>query len=192
MRSNATMRVGFGVMAAAVVAGCQHARQAPRPDPVGVSAFRFVEPPLIAAKSSQLVSVDEPDPRPMEVKFKSQPRPPLATPVYPPTLLGRVRLPVAVGVRLSVDGEGRVTQVSESLAALSSGGEFAEEFRVAVEVAVRQWRFQPAEIRSIVQMKSATGRGSYWQTLDKRPVEDAVDVAFVFTAAGEVRPELAR
>jgi hypothetical protein len=125
----------------------------------------------------------------MDVKFKARPLASLATPTYPPALLGRVRLPVAVGVRLSVDAVGQVTHVGESLAALSTGGEFAEEFRAAIETAVRQWRFQPAEIRTIVRMKSATGRGSYWQTLSQRPVEDVVDVAFTFTSTGAVLPE---
>jgi hypothetical protein len=40
-----------------------------------------------------------------------------------------------------------------------------------------------------VQKQEESGRGSYWLTLSKRPVDDAFDVAFTFTATGEVVTE---
>ena len=63
----------------------------------------------------------------------AEPIEPLATPRYPRAALGRVGLPVTVGVRINVDATGRVAHVGASLVAFSSGGEFAEEFRAAVE-----------------------------------------------------------
>jgi hypothetical protein len=173
-----------------LAAGCQHARviSAPRAPVSGASSFQFVEQPLAAAAGevAQLMTMVR---EPMDVKYKAEPIEPLATPVYPRAALGRVRVPMMVGVRISVDGTGRVAQVGGSLVAFSSGGEFAEEFREAVEAAMAQWRFHPAELRHLVPKTGKSGRGGYWQVTQVQPTDDAFDVAFTFSTKGEVLTE---
>ena len=123
------------------------------------------------------------------MKVKARPILPLANPVYPAAVLGRVRQPVTVGVRISVDVTGRVAQVGESLAAFSSGGEFAGEFRGAVEDALTQWRFRPAELCQLVLQGGQLGQGAYWLTRSREPVDDGFDVSFTFSAKGDVVAE---
>lgn len=171
-------------------AGCQHGRvKSAPPAPVqGASAFQFVEQPLAPASGAATEAVQLVL-EPVDVKYKAEPIAPLATPVYPRAALGRMRVPMMVGVRISVDGTGRVAHVGGSLVAFSSGGEFAEEFRAAVEAAMAEWRFKPAEIRQLVPQKGKSGRGGYWQVTRVQPTDDAFDVAFTFSSKGEVLTE---
>ncbi len=81
-------------------------------------------------------------------------------------------------------------RVEDSLVAISMGGEFVQEFRTALEAAVRQWRFEPAEIHRILRKTNDSGRGSYWLLMSKRPIEDEFDVACTFTATGAVLAEV--
>jgi hypothetical protein len=126
---------------------------------------------------------------PVDVKVKAEPIEPLATPVYPRVALGRVRLPLTVGVRINVDPSGRVAHVGASMVAFSTGGEFAEEFRAAVEEALAQWRFKPAEFRHMIPRTGSNGLGAYWQVTRTQPADDAFDLAFTFTAKGDVVSE---
>lgn len=61
---------------------------------------------------------------------------------------------------------------------------FADEFRDAVEAAVWQWCFHPAEIERIEFVQAATR--SYSRVLGREQVETQLDVAFIFTATGGV------
>lgn len=181
------------LIGAGLVAGCQHTRmKAVSPAPVrGASSFQFVERPIAAAagEGAQPIAMAI---EPVDVKYKAEPLEPLATPVYPRAALGRVRVPMIVGVRISVDDTGRVAQVGGSLVAFSSGGEFAEEFREAVEAALAQWRFTPAEIRHLVPRKAKSGQGGSWQVTRVQPTDDAFDVSFTFTTKGDVVTERLR
>lgn len=173
-----------------LAAGCQHARviSAPRAPASGASSFQFVEKPLATAPGAATQAVQMVL-EPVDVKYKAEPIEPLATPVYPRAALGRMRVPMMVGVRISVDGTGRVAHVGGSLVAFSSGGEYAEEFREAVEAALAQWRFTPAEIRHLVPRAAKSGRGGHWQVTRAEPTDDAFDVSFTFSAKGEVLTE---
>ena len=48
---------------------------------------------------------------------------------------------------MTVDASGHVAEVRPSILTFSTPGPFAEEFRSAVEAALRQWRFVPAEVQ---------------------------------------------
>jgi hypothetical protein len=193
MKTNHRVSVTISVLALILVAGCQQVVRVAPKRAEGASGFKFVEGSLGQLRHPPVEDLAALVPgtpgTPIEIKLKANPIRPLATPAYPPALLGRVRLPVAVGVHITVDETGRVAHVGPSLVAFSTGGEWAGEFREAVEAALAQWRFRPAEIRGIVQKQEESGRGSYWLTLSKRPVDDAFDVAFTFTATGEVVTE---
>jgi hypothetical protein len=89
-----------------------------------------------------------------------------------------------VGVQLTVGVDGRVSDVASSITTLSSPGSFAGEFRAAVESAVRQWRFVPAEIRHLELVKHP--QGDYLSLVRREPIEWKLDVQFRFSASGEV------
>ena len=108
----------------------------------------------------------------------------LARPIYPPSALAQHAGAAMVGVRLTLDLEGRVASVAPSLAVLSSPGPFAAEFREAVETVVRQWCFRPAEIRHL-EMVADPG-GPYLHLASREPIEWMLDVQFRFSASGQV------
>ncbi len=184
-------RIGLTATALLLVAGCQHAtKPVARPAVEGASAFSFVERPVSAAAGPGAVTqiaalVWEP----VDVKVKAEPIEPLATPVYPRIALGRVRMPMTVGVRIYVDATGRVADVGASMVAFSTGGELAEEFRAAVDEALAQWRFTPAEFRHMVPRTGRNGLGRGWQVTRTQPTDDAFDLAFTFTTKGDVVAE---
>ena len=171
-----------------LVAGCQHAVKPVARPGEGTSVFSFVERP-VAAAAGAATEVATMVREPVDVKVKAEPLEPLATPVYPRVALGRVGRPMTVGVRITVDDTGRVAEVGASLVAFSTGGEWAEEFRAAVEEALAQWRFRPAEFRHLEPRASKTGRGGYWQITRTQPTDDGFDLAFTFTAKGDVVSE---
>lgn len=174
--------VGAGVLASlAALAACQ---QAPPPfQGEGSSSFTFITPPEPeAASKGQAEGTED---AVVETLLLAVPIEPLARPEYPRSVLGRERLPVSVGVRIVVDETGRVADVRPSLAAFSSPSAQLSEFRSAVEEAVRQWRFRPAELRRLKRAVDAEGRPG-WALLGRQPAECAFDVAFVFQATGEV------
>lgn len=127
--------------------------------------------------------------QPVDVIVPAEPIQPLSNPLYPRAVLGRVRLPVVVGVRITVDAQGRVAGVGPSLAALSTGSEFADEFRTTVEQALQQWRFIPAELRHLVPQPGAPGQPGYWLVTRTEKTEYAFDLSFTFTSNGDVVPE---
>lgn len=184
-RTCATVAMAAGLLVLAG-AGCQQPLSVRRP-PAGASAFRFVERPVPAAAASMQMAPAEFEP--VDVKVPAEPVQPLAKPVYPRAVLGRVQLPVTVGVRITVDAGGRVTHVGPSLVALSTGSEYSDDFRLAVERALAQWHFIPAELRHLVPKKGGPGQAGFWVVTRAEKTEDAFDVSFTFTATGEVVPE---
>lgn len=182
------VRLGFVLVLGAGLAasGCRHVAP-PVTAPVGMSGFQFVERPISARAAAGTLqpAVREP----VDIKVRAEPIEPLAAPVYPRALLGRADAPVTVGVRVGIGPDGRVQDIGPSLVAFSSGGEHAEVFRAAVEAAVVQWRFRPAEIRRMEPRTGGPGLGDYWQVVRAQSTEDACDVRFTFTSTGEVRTE---
>lgn len=171
-----------------LAAGCQHAVRPPVRPVVGASAFQFVERPVVPATGEVTQSTTTAR-EPVDVKAKAEPIEPLVTPVYPRVALGRVHRPMTVGVRINVDATGRVAHVGASLVAFSTGGEWAEEFRAAVEEALTQWRFKPAELRHLEPRTGGPRLGAYWQVTRAQPADDAFDLSFTFTARGDVVAE---
>jgi hypothetical protein len=174
---------GWLLLGLAIASGCHHA-PAPRID--GTSSFTFVEPPPppSAPPKPQGEAGDGPRP-PVEMMLLAVPIQPLAKPVYPTVALGREDRPVLVGVRITIDATGRVASVRTSLAALSTPTSLADEFRGAVEEALTQWRFRPAELRRLAPINDTNGTGA-WTLLSREPTDCIFDVSFVFQATGEV------
>lgn len=169
--------VGFAMLTA-----CHHAP--PATEVKGSSSIRFVESHA-PTPTTPVAEV------PAEARLATQallvasPIEPLAKPVYPPSALGRETMPVAIGVRITVDAPGRVSDTRPSLAVISTPTPRAEEFRAAVEAAVGQWRFRPAELRRFVPMTDPTGAPA-WALVGREKTDCTFDVSFIFQATGEV------
>ncbi len=163
--------------------GCHHA---PPPSVEGQSAFQFIRPDV--PPSPKQADRGEPtlaDLKPQEVFTEAEAIAPLDEPVYPArALAGHARL-TTVGVRLTVSPEGKVTGVVPSVIALTVPGPYLEDFRAAIEQAVKKGRFNPAELRQVKPEQKGKGP-IYWVVIKSEAVESTVDVAFTFTASGGV------
>jgi outer membrane biosynthesis protein TonB len=110
---------------------------------------------------------------------------PLVMPVYPPKALKAKAGAATVGVRVIVDPSGAVAEIRPSMLALSfTPSKFADEFHAAVEVAVRQWRFVPAQIHYLEQVTE--GEFTYARVMRTEMTEAEFDLVFTFTTAGKV------
>jgi TonB family protein len=109
----------------------------------------------------------------------------LATPVYPSEALKGRSGRVTVGVSITVDAEGRVSAIGSSLATFSTPSPHGPAFRQAVETAVRQWRFHPAQLQQMETKKASDG-GDILVLKAVEPTDWTFDVAFTFTASGDV------
>ncbi len=162
----------------AIVAGC---RQVPKPESVGSSSFVFVTQPLPPPPKSEGEAVQ---PEERAQYREAQLREPAVTPTYPDRALKGGAGRAFVGVHVTVDVDGRVADVRPSMFVFSTPGPFAEDFREAVEAAVRQWRFIPAraEYYEIVTEQGVT----FNRVTRSETLESEFDLSFVFTAAGTV------
>ena len=106
-------------------------------------------------------------------------------PVYPKPALAAKAGRNVVGVHVTVDPTGRVSEVRLSMLVFSTPGPFASDFRDAVEAAVRQWQFTPAraEYFEIVH----EGEATYNRVTGSENVETEFDLAFTFQPDGTVR-----
>ena len=168
-----------------VLVGCQHAP--PTTQMKGSSTIRFVESHA-SASAAPAAEVPADARLVTQALLVASPIQPLAKPMYPPSALGRETMPVVVGVRITVDAAGRVSDTRASLAIISTPTPRAEEFRAAVETALAQWRFRPAELRRFTPMTDPTGAPA-WALVGREKTDCTFDVSFVFQATGEVLAE---
>lgn len=182
MRSLSALSV---VLYAIAVAGCHHA-----PIAAGRSTYHFVE--AEAAKSATGgVVYTLPDDTPQTFVEPAKPIEPLANPVYPSRALGASGGPMLVGVQLTVDTLGHVTNVQQSWKTFTSPSRYESDFRAAVEAAVRQWRFYPAQLQ-VIQRVQRAGRPDQYVVRRSDPTEWTFEVAFTFTDSGMVAANWAR
>jgi TonB family protein len=172
-----SLSFGFGFLA-----GCRHASDA---HPArGVARFQILTP-RGQASNQAVVVLDEGQPR--EVITDAELMPPSPMPVYPPAALRSRHNGAVVAVHIVVDPIGEVRAVSPSLKGFSTAGPFTKEFQAAVEAAVRQWKFRPAEAQTIESLRHADGRVER-KIVRREPVEARFDLAFTFTSTGDVLP----
>jgi hypothetical protein len=169
-----------GLLLAMLLAGCRHA-----PGPTGQSSFRVVEqppdrtpPPKSDAKPVQPTSLEQY--REASVQEKT-----IVLPVYPSRALAAKAGAAQVGVRIMVDDEGRVVDVRPSLLAITiTPPGFRQDFELAVETAVRQWKFHPAKIQHV---EIVTEKGFTYSRVTRTEMSEAeFDLAFTFTPSGKV------
>lgn len=176
----AALRIILGVSILGLI-GCRH--EPAEATGTGASSFAFVERPA-GPLPARTVTTEPVEQKPLEEYREARPVYPLTNPVYPPRALKARAGRTTVGVRITVDVAGRVSDVAPSMLVFSTPGPFADEFREAVEAAVRQWRFRPAEIEKLEFVQAPTV--SYNRIISTQKVETQLDVAFNFTATGGV------
>jgi hypothetical protein len=155
----------------------------------GASSFTFVELPPVRtavtpADEPAIDSAFEVEP---DYFVAAKPLEPLIMPLYPPSALSGKAGFVTVGVRVSIDANGRVVEVGPSPLAFSTPSRYSETFQFAVRTAVMQWRFQPAEHYTMRTAGTNEDRGAE-KILHREIIETYFDLAFTFTAAGKVLP----
>lgn len=164
--------------------GCRHAE----PEPWrGESAFRVVRPPA-PGRTDAKPAAGPASPRRRVVE--AEPILPLKMPEYPAAALAARAGAAQVGVFVVIDPTGRVASVDRSFAVYSTPGAFADQFLAAVQEAVRQWRFRPAELHELepVEQDGAID----WRLAKVERSEAEFTLEFTFTASGEVRLPPAR
>ena len=166
-----------GVMALAAAAGCH---QVPESKASGRSGFRFVQPPPAAPSTGHPDAAPEPVQR-FDYR-EAQLIDPVIMPVYPARALAAKAGAATVGVHISVDELGTITDIRASLWVVSLPGPFSEDFRAAVDAAVRQWRFVPAET---IEYEKGEQDGRPSTRVGKREkVTTEFDLAFDFAPEG--------
>jgi hypothetical protein len=120
--------------------------------------------------------------RPAGTFVPPSPREELRLPVYPPDALAARAGAASVSVRIVIDTEGRIANVTDSPLEASSAGPFASEFHDAVLRSLRHWRFTPGRIE-----QSEDGPG-YRTITSMEAVRVFYDVRFDFdVVSGEGR-----
>lgn len=107
------------------VTGCRHAPM--EATGTGASSFAFVERPT-GPPQARTVTTDPVEQKPMEDYREARPVYPLINPVYPPRALKAKAGWATVGVRITVDPMGRVSDVAPSMLVFSTPGPFADDF----------------------------------------------------------------
>ncbi len=175
----------FALLCLLLLIGCGHTGT--ESAGTGVSSFTIIEAGR-AATDSKIIVGDVGEPSPGKYNQDYNPAAPLKgqpLPVYPARALKAKAGAATVGVRVTVDKAGRVTEIGPSLLVFNTPGPWAEDFLEAVKEAVRQWKFRPAEI---LQVERAEAPGlSYNRIARREPVESQIDLAFTFTATGGVQ-----
>ena len=161
------------------VVGCGHA------PPValdrGTSSFAVVEPPPAPPPKANVESAEPLDRGQYRQEQLVQPA---ALPVYPARALKAKAGRATVGVHITVDSTGRVSNIQSSMLVFSTPGPCADDFRDAVEAALHQWRFVPARIEYI---ETVTSNGfAYKREINSENVDAELDLSFTFTADGKV------
>ena len=169
----------------AVLVGCASAcRHSPTQMALhGQSSHQFIEPRREPSAQKPSLKAEPLSRVPRDVFIPPQPNGPLINPAYPTAALEARLWPVTIGVRITIDPKGQISAIAPSPAVFSLPSKFANEFQTAVEAALAQWQFSPAEVRHMVPM---VGAGDYWLVDGIQKVESVLDVAFTFTSVGDV------
>ncbi len=164
--------------------GCSHSSP---PSATAPSADKAEERER-SSKEGEVAMEFLPDPSAPEIKLAENqefaPPAPRITPLptYPPAALKGGANSAVVAVRLHLDAEGAVVEVTDSPRQASYGGPYAADFRKAVESAVRRWIFSAARVDTVD--KSPTWKaepGSRPPLVSTRRVPSFLDFSFRFT-----------
>ena len=161
------------------LAGCKHA-----PAPVegtGHSSFAFVDPPAGPPPTS---SAEKAEPTSLSQWREATLKEPWVMPAYPKRALKGKAGRSTVGMHIVVDVNGRVAEIRPSMLVFNTPGPFADDFRDAVEQALRQWQFTPARAEHYEIVHE--GDTTYSRVTRTETVETEFDLSFTFTEDGRV------
>ncbi len=152
------------------------------PEAKGESSFAFVDQPVPPPPPSD-GKVLEPVNRAQysEAQLKDG----ATIPVYPIRALKAKAGRALVGFHIMVDTNGRVSDIRPSMFVFSTPGHFAEDFRDAVEAAVRHWQFTPARVE-YYEIRNENGF-PFARVTRTEATETEFDLSFTFTATGGVQ-----
>ena len=157
--------------------GCAHKKPVATAEPA---------PPLPEGKTTYSYIFDPSNPAlglPEGVQF-SRPLP-METPTlpkYPENALAANDGPHREIVRIVIDTHGIVSHVGDSPMGQSDGGPFAQDYRRAVDDAVRTWRYQPGVLQHVVPGNDldADGKPDYKVVTSWDLVAVYYDIRFTF------------
>ena len=147
-------------------------------NPSGSSTYAFINPsydaPPVDASSLKLTA-------PTAAFQDADPIEPLAVPRYPSAALSAGIPRVTITVRITVGKDGHVESIARSLADMSFPTRFDREFHAAIEGALRQWRFRPAELARL-----DVGSDGRPIITESEETDTSFDVQFTFSPSGAV------
>ena len=120
---------------------------------------------------------------PEDVQFRRPwPKETKTLPVYPENALAAHDGPHREVVRFIIDPNGNVAEIADSPMESSDGGPFAADYRRAVEVALRTWRYEPGVFQHVKdgEDKDADGKADYKVMTSWERVSVYYDVRFTF------------
>jgi outer membrane biosynthesis protein TonB len=118
------------------------------------------------------------------------PIPPLKLPAYPPDALAAHAGWVLLGVRITIDEHGSVSDIRSSPVTISSPTPYGTLFWKAVEAAATKWRFFPAEYRE--ERRRIVDGKIFWDVIQVEKTASTSDISFNFTAVGDVSADHGR
>lgn len=86
---------------------------------------------------------------------------------------------------MTVDVNGRVTEIVPSMVAITTPGPFAGDFMEAVQAALKLWRFRPARIEQVELVEAEPA--PYYRVTSSENTEAQFELSFTFTASGGVQ-----
>jgi hypothetical protein len=140
--------------------------------PEGKSSYSFIFDPANPALGL-----------PEDVQFiRPMARETTTLPIYPESALAAHDARHREVVRIVIDDHGSVSRVEDSPMESSDGGPYAADYRHAVDVAVRTWRFEPGRFQHVVNGpdKDADGKPDYKVMKSGEVVAVYYDIRFTF------------
>jgi hypothetical protein len=168
------------------VTACHHAPSVESP---GRASFKFIEEPRRPSPPAKEADIEVTLAHERFVPAEAVL--PLTTPIYPQIATKDRAGWTTISVQVIIDSQGRVVDIGPSRFGFSTPSAFALEFAAAIDAAVRQWKFRPAEVRHVQPVALKNGQ-TIFKVVRIERVETTFDVSFTFTAAGEVIPSSSR
>lgn len=144
----------------------------PPPAPEGKTSYKYIFDPANPALG---LPEDVQFARPYPLETKTLPR-------YPEAALAAHDGPHHEIVRIVIDTKGNVGQVLDSPVGRSDGGPFAADYHLAVDDAVRSWRYEPGALQHVVPGHDldADGKPDYKVVTSRELVAVYYDIRFTF------------
>ena len=172
-----SLRTTVAAVAVVVACGCRHHG--------GATTFALVDPARIEpARGEGRIALT----KGRTVFIEARPVEPLVHPVCPRgRLFDDGAVPVTLVARVQIDDEGRVRSIERSVADFSMPTRFSAACLRAVELAVAQWRFHPAQFAHVDVRDDRPAT-----VISAQRTDTIVDIPFTFSPSSRVQTALSR